>query len=187
MTTLAHVGVLGMKWGKRKARGLSGAINNVTNSKLFKATVYDKDDTTGLIFKKSEVEKLKKMGVNAKAAVSKIVQSKAFKAMVYDKDNTVGLIFKKSEVAKIEAKASKIKAKVDSIIEKNKNKPVKQLTDDERAKRAALTSLAFVGLSIAGKVAINHVLRQYAMNKYAESVLGNEVFSDLVQKGVKFG
>lgn len=82
---IKHFGVLGMRWGHRKAGGSSSggdgprfgirpgvkaAASKVVNSKAFKAMVFDKDDVTGLIFKKSEVQKLKnftsKMGTKMK-------------------------------------------------------------------------------------------------------------------------
>lgn len=159
---LAHYGVLGMKWGVRKARsgggvaGLAGQAaakavlgkhwknpesaksvattlrknliisdkgvasfkkdmasvkalgSKVINSKAFKALVYDKDNTTLGVLKKSEVEK-------GKASVKKLLENKAFKAMVYDKDNTVGLIFKKSEIERLKAK---LKDKKDAAADK---------------------------------------------------------------------
>lgn len=86
---IKHYGVLGMRWGHRRAnggstvqvgRGVKGAAKEVGG--LVKDAV--KDDVA-----------------KAKAVGSKIVNSKAFKTMVFDKDNTTGLVFNKAEVKKV--------------------------------------------------------------------------------------
>jgi len=53
---LAGLGVDGLRDDVNKAKSFA---SKVVNSKAFKAVVYDKDNTTGLIFNKKEVERLK--------------------------------------------------------------------------------------------------------------------------------
>lgn len=45
-------------------------LTKITDNKAFKTLVFDKNDTTGLIFKKSEVEKLKNFFTGAKSSLA---------------------------------------------------------------------------------------------------------------------
>lgn len=94
---IKHFGILGMHWGHRKASG-----GNISDSKLFKATVINKD--TSLFTAKGRAaakQDVKNVVSKAKEIGGKITDNKAFKTFVVDKTDVTGLIFRKSEVQKL--------------------------------------------------------------------------------------
>ena len=94
---LKHYGVLGMRWGHRKAAG------NVTKVNVGRGPVGRLKEAAGLA-----VDATRDDINRVKGVAKKVVNSKAFKTFVYDKDNVTGIIFKKDQVEKLRSKLSKI-------------------------------------------------------------------------------
>lgn len=97
MNDLKHYGVLGMRWGKRRAAG------SVTSVSVGRGSLGRAKELAGL-----GVDAIRDDFNKAKSFTSKVVKSKAFKTLIYDKDNITGFIFNKREVERLKASTKKI-------------------------------------------------------------------------------
>lgn len=111
MAEIKHFGILGMRWGHRKARNAGGSSGGGTARRVL-------NKTTDVLMGKAGKELLRKDIARAKSVGDKILNNPVFKAMIYNKDNG-GFIRKDAvgaDIAKAKAATEKGKSIVDKIL-----------------------------------------------------------------------